>query len=190
MRRSLHKCLFINTEGTCFIGEWLPKHVGIPIAEHGERSYYMLEVHYNNPSQRKVIDSSGVRLHFTSKLRSQEAGILVTGVAVSPLHLVPPKQKEYATAGYCTPHCTNTVIKESAIVFIQFLSCHREDATNVKLKTGHCHLRELLLLLSVLYNNCQYVLQNVYISNLLIHTLEWFFSRCRENIYAKRGAGC
>ncbi|RLU27277.1 hypothetical protein DMN91_001078 [Ooceraea biroi] len=96
-------------------GEWLPKHVGIPIAEHGEESYYMLEVHYNNPNMRKVIDSSGVRLHFTSQLRPQEAGILVTGVAVSPLHLVPPRQKEYATAGYCTPHCTNTMFPESGI---------------------------------------------------------------------------
>lgn len=92
-------------------GEWLPEHVGIPIAEHSEGSYYMLEVHYNNPDMKKVVDSSGVRLHLTANLRPQEAGILVAGVAVSPLHLIPPKQKEYATAGYCTPHCTNTVRK-------------------------------------------------------------------------------
>lgn len=96
-------------DGCCVTGEWLPEHVGISIAEHSEGSYYMLEVHYNNPSMRKVVDSSGVRLHLTPKLRPQEAGILVAGVAVSPLHLIPPKQKEYATAGYCTPHCTHTV---------------------------------------------------------------------------------
>ncbi|KAM0729537.1 MOXD1-like protein 1 [Formica fusca] len=96
-------------------GEWLPEHVGIPVAEHGESSYYMLEVHYNNPSMKKVIDSSGVRLYLTPKLRPQEAGILVAGVAVSPLHLVPPKQKEYATAGYCTPHCTNMMFPEDGI---------------------------------------------------------------------------
>ncbi|XP_033336186.2 MOXD1 homolog 1 [Megalopta genalis] len=96
-------------------GEWLPDHVGIPIAEHGEDSYYMLEVHYNNPGMKKVLDSSGVRLHLTPKLRPEEAGILVAGVAVSPLHLIPPKQREYATAGYCTPHCTNTMFPESGI---------------------------------------------------------------------------
>lgn len=62
---------------------------------------------------RTVFDSSGVRVHFTSKLRPEEAGILVTGVAVSPLHLVPPRQKEYATAGYCTSDCTNMVIEDS-----------------------------------------------------------------------------
>ncbi|KAL2742805.1 MOXD1 1 [Vespula maculifrons] len=96
-------------------GEWLPDHVGIPIAEHQEGSYYMLEVHYNNPGLKKVIDSSGVRIHLTPKLRAQEAGILVAGVAVSPLHLVPPRQKEYATAGYCTPHCTNTMFPEDGV---------------------------------------------------------------------------
>jgi len=96
----------------CYAGEWLPENVGIPIAEHGENSYYMLEVHYNNPTMKKVTDSSGLRLFLTPKLRPQEAGILVTGVAVSPFHMVPPQQKEYATVGYCTPHCTNEVIKE------------------------------------------------------------------------------
>ncbi|XP_031837806.2 MOXD1 homolog 1 [Nomia melanderi] len=96
-------------------GEWLPEHVGIPIAEHSEGTYYMLEVHYNNPGMKKVLDSSGVRLHLTPKLRPEEAGILVAGVAVSPLHLIPPKQREYATAGYCTPHCTNTMFPETGI---------------------------------------------------------------------------
>lgn len=101
----------------CHIGEWMPEHVGISIAEHGENSYYMLEVHYNNPTMKKVIDSSGIRLYLTPKLRPQEAGILVTGVAVSPLHMIPPQQKEYITAGYCTSHCTNTVISEFQDLF-------------------------------------------------------------------------
>lgn len=103
-------------------GEWLPEHVGIPIGEHPEGSYYMLEVHYNNPQLRKVNDSSGVRLHLTPKLRAHEAGILVTGVAVTPLHVIPPRQKEYATAGYCTPHCTNAV---SRVLYISSPLHHR-----------------------------------------------------------------
>ena len=91
-------------------GEWLPEHVGLPVAEHQEEgSYYMLEVHYNNKHGRQVMDSSGVRLHLTPNTRKMEAGIMVAGVAVSPLHMVPPQQKEYATAGYCTPQCTSKV---------------------------------------------------------------------------------
>lgn len=100
-----------------FLGEWLGDHVGIPVAEHREGSYYMLEVHYNNPMLTKAIDSSGVRLHLTPVLRPQDAGIFVTGVAVSPLHLIPPQQKAYSTAGYCTTDCTDMVNKKNLIIY-------------------------------------------------------------------------
>ena len=90
-------------------GEWLPQHVGLPIAEHLQDSYYMLEVHYNNKDNQRVVDSSGVRLHLTPNLRKLEAGILVAGVAVSPLHMIPPWQSDFATAGYCTSQCTSKV---------------------------------------------------------------------------------
>ncbi|XP_063985800.1 MOXD1 homolog 1 [Diachasmimorpha longicaudata] len=96
-------------------GEWFAEHVGIPVAEHKEGSYYMLEVHYNNPTYKKAIDSSGIRLHLTPVLRPHEAGIFVAGVAVSPLHLIPPHQKEYATAGYCSPDCTNKLFPEDGV---------------------------------------------------------------------------
>ncbi|XP_012220915.1 MOXD1 homolog 1 [Linepithema humile] len=96
-------------------GEWLPEHIGISIGEHKNKSFYMLEVHYNNPGLRKVIDQSGVRLYLSPRLRSNEAGIFFTGMAVTPLHLVPPQQKEYATAGYCASHCTNASLPEKGI---------------------------------------------------------------------------
>ncbi|XP_011301507.1 MOXD1 homolog 1 [Fopius arisanus] len=95
-------------------GEWFAEHVGIPVAEHKEGSY-MLEVHYNNPTLKKAIDSSGIRLHLTPVLRPNEAGIFVAGVAVSPLHLIPPRQREYATAGYCSPDCTEKLLPEDGV---------------------------------------------------------------------------
>ncbi|KAI4499302.1 hypothetical protein M0802_005562 [Mischocyttarus mexicanus] len=119
-------------------GEWLPEHVGIPIGEHQEGSYYMLEVHYNNPHLKKVIDSSGVRIHLTPKLRNHEAGILVAGVAVSPLHFIPPRQKEYATAGYCTPHCTNTMFPEDGVNVISVVLHSHLAGRRVSLK----HIRK------------------------------------------------
>ncbi|XP_011861673.1 PREDICTED: MOXD1 homolog 1 [Vollenhovia emeryi] len=96
-------------------GEWFPEHVGIPIGERGEYSYYMLEVHYNNPTLSKMNDSSGIRLYLTEKFRPHEAGILVAGVAVSPLHMIPPQQKEYATVGYCTKNCTEQTFPKNGI---------------------------------------------------------------------------
>ena len=119
-------------------GEWLPEHVGLPVAQNPGASYYMLEVHYNNPNRDPVVvDSSGVRLHLSPKLRPQEAGVLVTGVAVSPLHLVPPKQKEYATVGYCTGDCTSEMLPYDGINVISvMLHAHRAGQ-----RLGIRHLR-------------------------------------------------
>lgn len=56
-----------------------------------------------------VVDSSGVRLHYTDKLRKHDGGIFVTGTIVSPLHIIPPHQTAYKTAGYCDKYCTGAV---------------------------------------------------------------------------------
>ncbi|XP_034951630.1 MOXD1 homolog 1 [Chelonus insularis] len=119
-------------------GEWLPDHVGIPVAEHKEGSYYMLEVHYNNPSKRTAIDSSGVRLHLTPILRPQEAGIFVTGVAVSPLHFIPPEQKQYATAGYCNTQCTEKLFPEDGVNVVSVVLHSHMAGRRMSLK----HIRE------------------------------------------------
>lgn len=36
-----------------FIGQFLPKHVGIPMGGNGGPKYYMLEIHYDNPKSKK-----------------------------------------------------------------------------------------------------------------------------------------
>ena len=56
-----------------------------------------------------VKDSSGIRIHYTENLRQYDGGILVNGITITPLHIVPPYQPEYRTAGYCSAHCTNRV---------------------------------------------------------------------------------
>lgn len=66
------------------------------------------------------MDSSGVRLHYTDRLRKHDGGIFVTGTIVSPLHIIPPFQTAYKTAGYCDKYCTGAV----SITNLQFLiSC-------------------------------------------------------------------
>ncbi|XP_043468959.1 MOXD1 homolog 1 [Leptopilina heterotoma] len=119
-------------------GEWFPEHIGIPVAEHTEGSYYMLEVHYNNPGHKKIIDSSGVRIHYTSNLRKNEAGILVAGVAVTPLHVVPPRQKKYATAGYCTQDCTNMMLPNKGVNVVSVVLHSHLAGRQLSLK----HIRE------------------------------------------------
>ncbi|XP_044590094.1 MOXD1 homolog 1-like [Cotesia glomerata] len=119
-------------------GDWLPEHVGLPVAEHQEGSYYMLQVHYNNPGLKKAVDSSGVRLHLTSELRPQEAGIFVSGIAVSPLHLIPPKQKEYATAGYCDTRCTDALLPKEGVNAVSVVLHSHLAGRKMSLK----HIRE------------------------------------------------
>jgi len=54
-------------------------------------------------------DNSGIRVHFTEELRQYDGGVMTVGTAVTPLHLIPPRQPAYATAGYCTDECTSKV---------------------------------------------------------------------------------
>ncbi|XP_068239142.1 DBH-like monooxygenase protein 1 isoform X1 [Palaemon carinicauda] len=107
-------------------GEMYPDHVGVPLgAEHGGATYFMLEIHYDNPNLRKgVTDNSGVRIHYTHKLRQYDAGILTLGHIVSPTHIIPPGQK-WQTVAHCTDACTARGIPPGGIkVFQGFLHAH------------------------------------------------------------------
>ncbi|XP_042880664.1 DBH-like monooxygenase protein 1 isoform X2 [Penaeus japonicus] len=107
-------------------GEMFPEHVGVPMGEeHGGATYFMLEIHYNNPNLRRgVVDSSGVRIMYTEKLRQHDAGILTLGHTVSPTHIIPPGQK-WNTVALCTADCTDETLPRSGInVFQGFLHAH------------------------------------------------------------------
>ncbi|KAL1497332.1 hypothetical protein ABEB36_008314 [Hypothenemus hampei] len=95
-------------------GENFASHLGLPLAKK-KNSFYMLEVHFDNPQMKSAQDTSGLRLHYTNKLRENEGGILITGVAPSILHFIPPYQNEYKTAGYCSFGCTKEVFPKDGI---------------------------------------------------------------------------
>ena len=52
------------------------------------------------------VDSSGVRIYYTDKLRKYDSGIVSVGVRVNNWHIIPPKQKDWLSIGYCTAECT------------------------------------------------------------------------------------
>lgn len=52
------------------------------------------------------VDSSGVRIYYTDKLRKHDSGIVSVGVKVNNWHIIPPKQKDWLSIGYCTAECT------------------------------------------------------------------------------------
>ncbi|XP_026495607.2 MOXD1 homolog 1-like [Vanessa tameamea] len=115
-------------------GEFLPENVGIPLGEKGGVSYYMLEVHYDNQALHEVLDSSGIRIHYTPALRAHDAALLGAGVGVSALHVIPPKQNAYRTVGICSPECTNSTMPEDGINIVSVLLHAHGTARKISLK--------------------------------------------------------
>ncbi|UYV63648.1 MOXD1 [Cordylochernes scorpioides] len=83
----------------------LPEHAGIPFGGEEER-YFMLEVHYDNPAKREgVMDNSGLRIHYTPRLRTYDAATLLAGAATTPTVVIPPGQPSFVVAGHGDPRC-------------------------------------------------------------------------------------
>ena len=51
-------------------------------------------------------DSSGVNLFYTDKLRKYDSGLVSVGVDINDWQIVPPKQKDWISTGYCMHQCT------------------------------------------------------------------------------------
>ncbi|KAL1117689.1 hypothetical protein AAG570_004004, partial [Ranatra chinensis] len=97
-------------------GEFYPESFGLPMAEgEGKSTYFMLEIHYDNPTYSTVRDNSGLRIYYTDKLRPHDGGMFVTGIAVAPTHIIPPLQRSFISNGYCDNQCTNLMFPQSGI---------------------------------------------------------------------------
>lgn len=115
-------------------GEFLPESVGIPLGEDGGVSFYMLEVHYDNQALHDVLDSSGIRVHYTPALRQHDAALLGAGIGVSALHVIPPKQRRYRTVGICSSECTDTTLPDEGINIVSVLLHAHGTARKIALK--------------------------------------------------------
>ncbi|XP_042889307.1 DBH-like monooxygenase protein 1 [Penaeus japonicus] len=107
-------------------GEVFPDHVGLPIGEeHGGATYFMMEMHYDNPNYRQgIVDSSGLRVFLTETLREYDAGVLLLGHMVSPSHIIPPG-REWKTIGHCDGGCVDQGLPDGEIkVFRGLLHAH------------------------------------------------------------------
>ncbi|CAL8126013.1 unnamed protein product [Orchesella dallaii] len=97
-------------------GEMFPKHVGAPLGQpHGGATYFMIEMHYENPQGETKRDSSGIRIFYTDQLRKDDGGVLLLGYRHSPFLLIPPKQDNFLINGICGSECTSRMIPESGI---------------------------------------------------------------------------
>uniref|UniRef100_B4MQU2 GK21375 n=2 Tax=Drosophila willistoni TaxID=7260 RepID=B4MQU2_DROWI len=107
-------------------GQFLPQHAGIPIGGSSGATYYMLEIHYDNPNDIHAIDHSGFRIHYTQHLRPNDAGIFISGVSVSDTQLIPPHQKLFRNVGICGPACSSVMFPDDGIKIVSVtLHSHR-----------------------------------------------------------------
>ncbi|XP_050714988.1 uncharacterized protein LOC126997820 [Eriocheir sinensis] len=104
-------------------GEMFPDHAGFPIGEeHGGATYFMMEMHYDNPNLRQgVVDSSGVRIYYTENLREYDAGNLIIGHKVGPVHVIPPGQPTFVSTGFCDTTCTQQGLPKGGVRLFQGL---------------------------------------------------------------------
>ncbi|KAF2349352.1 Copper type II ascorbate-dependent monooxygenase N-terminal, partial [Trinorchestia longiramus] len=104
----------------------LPQEAGFPLGEeHNGATYFMLEIHYSNPSMiQDLVDSSGVRIFHTPKLRQYDAGVLQFGHNVEPFQIIPPSTV-WKTTGHCHSECTRLTLPASGIhIFSGALHAH------------------------------------------------------------------
>lgn len=119
-------------------GQFLPEHVGVPIGGRNSPKYYMLEIHYDNPQAKKVLDNSGFRIHYTRHLRPNDGGMMISGVSVSDTQMIPPGQKLYRNVGICGPSCTGVMFPEEGINIVSVTMHSHVAGRQMKLR----HVRE------------------------------------------------
>ena len=101
-------------------GEVLPEHTGMPLGEQwGGATYFMLETHYDNPAlHAPLVDSSGLRILYTPKLRTYDTGMLLMGSEVNFMQMIPPGQRLFRSLGHCSGDCTREGIPDTGIRII------------------------------------------------------------------------
>nr|XP_053647657.1 DBH-like monooxygenase protein 1 [Cherax quadricarinatus] len=103
-------------------GEMWPEHVGFPLGHgHGGADYFLLEIHYDNPTFKKgIVDESGLRLFHTERLRKYDAGVLLVGHRVTSNHIIPPGRR-WKSIGHCSSQCTQQGLPEGGVKVFQAL---------------------------------------------------------------------
>ncbi|CAD5112484.1 DgyrCDS1700 [Dimorphilus gyrociliatus] len=108
---------------------YFPDEVGFPISNDQAKNYVQLEVHYDNPKLRSgIVDSSGIRLWVTKKLRKYDSNIIEAGHIVKHSQIIPPYAENFVSVGHCPKECiTEAFTKdnlEEVNVFAVFLHSH------------------------------------------------------------------
>ncbi|XP_011494981.1 PREDICTED: MOXD1 homolog 2 [Ceratosolen solmsi marchali] len=104
-----------------------PSEVGYSLDPHIGPRFYMLETHFANPQLDSFdINNSGLRLFYTEKLRTHDAGVLRIGIDPNWRHIIPPGQLEVISQGHCIARCTEYAIPDDGVnIFAVIMHMHQ-----------------------------------------------------------------
>ncbi|KAG8233749.1 hypothetical protein J437_LFUL003819 [Ladona fulva] len=81
------------------------------------------------------VDSSGVRLYISPKLRQYDGGVMELGLEYTDKMAIPPHQAEFELSGHCISECTAVAVPPDGIVV--FASQLHTHLTGVRVLTRH-----------------------------------------------------
>jgi hypothetical protein len=117
----------------------LPDNVGSPFGGvHGFQSF-MIETHYNNPDLVEgAMDSSGVRIYYTTQPREFEAGVMQLGDPLLKLRGVSVGDGLSSHAFSCPSSCTSLTVQQPLTVIRESLHMHQSgiSAINEQIRGG------------------------------------------------------
>lgn len=119
----------------------LPANVGGPLGGNGGFRSYMLEIHYDNPAlDLGNLDSSGIRLFYTSKKRQYDLGIFQTAdpQVYNFDALVSPDGGLVQYEFDCDGACSSTFVQEPITVIREHLHMHATGVSmfNAQIRGG------------------------------------------------------
>ena len=71
-----------------------------------------------------IIDSSGIRIRMTSKLRKHDVGSMNLGAIVTNYQVIPPGEKAFVSRGYCGSECITQVCSYANIHISVKICCY------------------------------------------------------------------
>jgi Copper type II ascorbate-dependent monooxygenase, N-terminal domain/DOMON domain/Copper type II ascorbate-dependent monooxygenase, C-terminal domain len=102
-----------------------PSYLGGPLGMNGFRTF-KLEVHYNNPTNTSnLVDSSGVRLYWTTKKRQYDLGVLQLGDPILSLYGEGVGSGVTEHSFDCPSSCTTVSVSTPLTVVREYIHMHK-----------------------------------------------------------------
>ncbi|BFZ05645.1 hypothetical protein BsWGS_08685 [Bradybaena similaris] len=109
--RSLIGAWTVGSNGECAHPE-----MGFRVGPGGYKTV-AIQIHWNNPAQKPgIVDNSGLRIHLTSKMRKNDAGMLVVGQQFLQMETNEQGSADLTFSATCPERCTKVMFNTSIYI--------------------------------------------------------------------------